>query len=66
MKTIDLAVAELLLKSQGHDQIAPDKPAVGPKRYSLDEMLVACDLNAPMPADVAIWDKAPIVGAELL
>ncbi len=42
------------------------KPEVGPKRYSLDEMLAACDLNAPMPADLTNWGKAPIAGAELL
>lgn len=66
MKTNDLAVAGLLLKSQGHDRIAPDKPVVGLKRYPLDEMLAACDFNTPMPTDLAAWDKAPIVGAELL
>lgn len=42
------------------------RPVVGPKRYSLDEMLAACDFNAPMPADLAVWDNAPIVGVELL
>lgn len=59
MKTKDLAVV-------GYDRIAPDQPVIGPKRYSLNEMLAVCDLNAPMPVDLAVWDKATIVGAELL
>lgn len=42
------------------------RPVVGPKRYTLDEMLAAYDSNAPMPADLAVWDNATIVGVELL
>lgn len=37
-----------------------------PKRYSLNEMLAACDLNAPMPADLAVFGKHPPIGKERL
>jgi antitoxin ChpS len=45
----------------------PDgKIVLTPKRkYVLAEMIAQCDLKAPMPADLALWDVAKPVGQEV-
>ena len=45
----------------------PDgKIVLTPKRkYVLAEMIAQCDLKAPMPADLALWDVAQPVGQEV-
>lgn len=45
----------------------PDgKIVLTPKRkYVLADMIAQCDLKAPMPADLALWDIANPVGQEL-
>ncbi len=45
----------------------PDgKIVLTPKRkYVLAEMITQCDLKAPMPADLALWDVAKPVGQEV-
>lgn len=45
----------------------PDgKIVLTPKRkYVLTDMIAQCDLKAPMPADLALWDVAPPVGQEV-
>lgn len=35
-------------------------------RYTLAELIAQCDLKAPPPADLAIWDTARPVGQEVL
>ncbi len=34
-------------------------------KYSLQELLARCDLKAPMPKDVADWQKIRAVGKEV-
>jgi antitoxin ChpS len=45
----------------------PDgKIVLTPKRkYLLADMIAQCDLKAPMPADLALWDVAQPVGQEV-
>jgi antitoxin ChpS len=45
----------------------PDgKIVLTPKRkFVLAEMIAQCDLKAPMPADLALWDVAKPVGQEV-
>ena len=45
----------------------PDgKIVLTPKRkYVLADMIAQCDLKAPMPADLALWDVAQPVGQEV-
>ena len=45
----------------------PDgKIVLTPKRkYVLADMISQCDLKAPMPADLALWDVARSVGQEV-
>ena len=45
----------------------PDgKIVLTPKRkYVLAEMIAQCDLKAPMPADLRLWDVAQPVGQEV-
>jgi antitoxin ChpS len=51
-------------------EVTPDgvllKADLRVRRPTLTEMLAACDLNAPMPADLAGWDDNSPVGSELL
>lgn len=46
----------------------PDgKIVLTPKRkYVLSELIAQCDLKAPPPADLALWDVARPVGQEVL
>lgn len=38
-----------------------------PKRkFSLADMIAQCDLKAPPPADLGLWDQAKPVGGEVL
>ena len=34
------------------------------KRYTLDELMAQCDMNAPIPVDVSDWDAMPSAGEE--
>lgn len=45
----------------------PDgKIVLTPKRkYVLAEMIAQCDMKAPMPADLRLWDVAQPVGQEV-
>lgn len=43
------------------------KIVLTPKRkYVLADMIALCDLKAPPPADLALWDVARPVGGEVL
>ncbi len=35
-------------------------------RYTLDELLAQCDINAEQPEDLALWDAAEPVGREVI
>lgn len=35
------------------------------KKYVLSEMIAACNLKAPPPADLGLWDSAKPVGQEV-
>jgi antitoxin ChpS len=35
------------------------------RRHSLADMIAQCDLQAPAPADIALWDAAKPVGQEV-
>ncbi len=46
---------------------ADGKIVLTPKRkYILADMLAQCDLNAPPPLDLALWDLARPMGGEVL
>ena len=34
------------------------------KRYSLEELMAQCDLDAPISDDISDWDAMPFVGEE--
>jgi antitoxin ChpS len=36
------------------------------RRYNLTDLIAQCDLTAPPPADLALWDVARPVGQEVL
>lgn len=43
------------------------KIVLAPKRkYVLAELIAQCDLHAPPPADLALWDKSVRTGKEVL
>jgi antitoxin ChpS len=45
---------------------ADGKITLSPKRkYVLAEMIARCNLKAPPPADLALWDSARAVGTEV-
>ena len=48
-------------------ETTPDgKIVLTPKRkFILAELIAQCDLKAPMPADLALWDVAQPVGQEV-
>lgn len=49
------------------DTTADGKIILSPKRkYVLSELIGQCDLKAPPPADLALWDVARPVGQEVL
>lgn len=49
------------------DTTADGKIVLTPKRkYLLPDMIAQCDLTAPPPADLALWDAARPVGQEVL
>lgn len=49
------------------DTTADGKIILSPKRkYVLAELIGQCDLKAPPPADLALWDVARPVGEEVL
>jgi antitoxin ChpS len=48
------------------DTTLDGKIVLTPKRkYLLADMIAQCDLKAPMPADLALWDVAQPVGQEV-
>ncbi|NNM65699.1 MAG: AbrB/MazE/SpoVT family DNA-binding domain-containing protein [Burkholderiales bacterium] len=49
------------------DTTADGKIVLTPKRkYVLADMISQCDLKAPPPLDLALWDMARPVGGEVL
>lgn len=49
------------------DTTVDGKITLSPKRkYTLAELISQCDLKAPPPADMALWDAARRVGQEIL
>ncbi len=49
------------------DTTADGKIVLTPKRkYVLADMIAQCDLKAPRPADLPLWDAAHPVGQEVL
>ena len=49
------------------DTTADGRIVLTPKRkYVLAELIAQCDLKAPPPADLALWDVARPVGEEVL
>jgi|AntRauTorcE11898_2_1112593.scaffolds.fasta_scaffold04901_5 antitoxin ChpS len=35
-----------------------------PNKYNLNELVAQCDPDAPIPEELAEWDRAPAVGLE--
>jgi antitoxin ChpS len=49
------------------DTTEDGKIVLTPKRkYVLADMIAQCDLKAPPPADLALWDVARPVGGEII
>lgn len=49
------------------DTTADGKIVLTPKRkLVLSELIARCDMNAPAPADMALWNDARPVGLEVL
>ena len=49
------------------DTTADGKIVLTPKRkFALADMIAQCDLKAPPPADLALWDVARPVGGEAI
>ncbi len=49
------------------DTTADGKIVLTPKRkFNLDDMVSQCDLKAPPPVDLVLWDTAKPVGGEVL
>ena len=49
------------------DTTADGKIVLNPKRkYVLADMIAQCDLKAPPPADLVLWDVARPVGGEVI
>lgn len=49
------------------DTTADGKITLSPKRkYTLSELIAQCDLKAPPPADMALWDADHPIGQEVL
>lgn len=49
------------------DTTVDGKITLSPKRrFSLSELIAQCDLKAPPPADIALWDESRPVGQEIL
>lgn len=48
--------------------IRPEGIMLLPKRprYALPDLIAQCDLNAPPPADISLWDEMRAVGREAL
>ena len=62
LKDLGIAVGHHLTLSTTPD----GKIVLTPKRkYVLAEMIAQCDLKAPMPADLRLWDVAQPVGQEV-
>lgn len=63
LKDLGLSVGKhLTLHTTADGQIV-----LTPKRkYVLSELIAQCDLKAPAPADLALWDTARPVGGEVL
>ncbi len=53
---------EIVLKKMGNGTALVMPPK---RKYVLAEMITQCDLKAPMPADLALWDVAKPVGQEV-
>ncbi len=63
LKDLGIGVGQRLSLSTTED----GKIVLTPKRkYVLAEMIGQCDLNAPPPADLGLWDVARTVGQEVL
>jgi antitoxin ChpS len=58
------AGAQVELALEGGRLTLQPKPKPPRKKYTLAELLAACDPNAPLPDEVREWDEAPAVGNE--
>lgn len=47
-------------------EVDPEAFRVAKPKYKLADLLVQCNKSAPPPADQALWDSMPPVGAEVL
>ena len=58
---LDLAAEQLATPSTSKD----GTNALAAKRHALDALIAQCDLNAALPKDLALWDKAQPTGNEV-
>ena len=70
-----LAIPRPILKSLGLDVNAPVslhvndgvlevRPATRKRRYTVEELMAKCDLNAPFTDEEKAWSEMPPVGTE--
>ncbi|GLH34278.1 PbsX family transcriptional regulator [Pseudomonas sp. BR1R-5] len=64
LKQMHLGVGSTLsLDTQGETMVL--KPVRANPRYTLEELMAQCDLNAPEPEDMADWNAMRPVGREV-
>ncbi|QXH35087.1 AbrB/MazE/SpoVT family DNA-binding domain-containing protein [Pseudomonas muyukensis] len=55
--------ATLSLDTAGESMVL--KPVRAKPKYTLEELMAQCDLNAPEPEDMAAWNSLSAVGREM-
>lgn len=63
LRELGLKAGQVLMLTKTADGLITLTPK---RRYTLAELIAQCDLKAPPPADLAIWDTARPVGQEIL
>ena len=62
LKDLKLAGGQLMTLSASHDGVITLAPK---QKYTLAALIAQCDLKAPPPKDLALWDSARPVGNEI-
>ncbi len=63
LRDLGLKVGQVLTLAKTSDGLITLTPK---RRYTLSELVAQCDIKAPPPRDVAVWDAALPVGKEVL
>lgn len=66
LRDLGLAVGQVMSLNKTEDGTLMLRPKATRKKYSAKELNALCDFNAPMPADLEVWDHVKPIGAEAL